>query len=62
MKIVKFLEVSDILLKHAGKECEKEKKKQKCWFLWYLGASMLGNMLVGKVVIISTQHVGTSWW
>lgn len=62
MKIVKFLEVSGILLKYAGKEFEKEIKKQKCWFLWYLGASMLGNMLVGKVVIISTQHVGTSWW
>ena len=55
LKIVKFLEDSGILLKGVSETIKNESKEQKGGFLSMLlgtlGASLLGNMLVGKGVI-----------
>ena len=52
MKIVKFLEDSDLLLKGVSKTVQNEAKEQKGGFLSMLlrtlGASLLGNVLAGK--------------
>ena len=52
MKIIKSLEVTDLLTKYVGKIIKNEAKEQKCWFLWMfldrLVASILSNMLAGK--------------
>ena len=52
MKIVKFLEDSDLLLKGVSKTVQNEVKEQKGGFLSILlrtlGASLLGNILAGK--------------
>ena len=52
MKIVKFLEDSDLLLKGVSKTVQNEAKEQKGGFLSMLlrtlGASLLGNILAGK--------------
>ena len=54
MKIVKSLEDSGLLTKGITETIEKKKKEQKGEFLGMLygklGASLLGNMLVGKRV------------
>ena len=54
MKIVKSLEDSGLLTKGITETIEKKKKEQKGGFLGMLygklGASLLGNMLVGKRV------------
>ena len=55
MKIVQALEDSDILLKRITKTIENETKEQKGVFLGMLlgtlGASFLGNVLTGKVIL-----------
>ena len=55
MKIVQALEDSDILLKGVTKTIKDETKEQKGGFLGMLlgtlGASLLGNLLVGKRIV-----------
>ena len=52
LKIVQALEDSNILSKGITKTIENETKEQKGGFLGMsLGASLLGNMLTGKVVL-----------
>ena len=57
MKIVQALEDSDILLKGVTKTIKNETKEQKERFLSILlgtlGASLLGNMLAGKGIVIA---------
>ena len=52
LKIVTFLEDSDLLLKGVSKTVQNEAKEQKGGFLSILlrtlGASLLGNILAGK--------------
>ena len=54
MKIVKFLEESGLLIKDANKTNENEAKEQTGRFsvmlLGTLGASLLGSIIVGKVI------------
>ena len=54
MKIVQALEDFNILLKGVTKTIANETKEQKGWFLFMLigtlGASLLGNLLIGKGV------------
>ena len=55
MKIVQALEYSNILLKGVTKTIKNETKEQKGGFLSMLfgtlGASLLGNVLVGKGIV-----------
>ena len=55
IKIVKFLEESDLLVEGISKTIENEIKEQESWFLSMLLdtiiARLLGNMLAGKEVI-----------
>ena len=55
MKIVQALEDSNILLKGVTKTIENETKEQKWGFLGMLlgtlGASLLGNVLIGKGIV-----------
>ena len=55
MKIVQALEDSNILLKGLAKTIKNETKEQKGGFLSIslgtLGASLLGNMLIGKRIV-----------
>ena len=55
MKIVQVLEASNISLKGVSKTIKNETKKQKGGFLSLLlstlGASSLGNLLAGKVIV-----------
>ena len=55
MKIVQALEDSNILLKGVSETIKNETKKQKGDFLSMLlgtsGASLLGNLLTGKVFV-----------
>ena len=57
MKIVQDLEDSDILLKGVTKTIKNETKEQKERFLSILlgtlGASLLGNILPGKGIVIA---------
>ena len=57
IKIVQFLEDSNILLKRVTKTIKNETKEQKGGFLSVLlgtlGASLLGNMLTGKRTVRS---------
>ena len=52
MKIVKYLEESVLLIKGASETIKNEPKEQKRGFLGILlgtlGASLLGNLLLGK--------------
>ena len=62
MKVVKSLEESRLLIrKGANKTIENEAKEQKSRFLGMLlgtlGASLLGNLLAGKRVIIAVERV-----
>ena len=51
-RIVKFLEDSRLLMQGVSKTIQNEAKKQRGWFLSMLlgtlGASLLGDILVGK--------------
>ena len=55
MKIVQALEDSNILLKGVTKRIKNEAKEQKEGFLSMLlgtlGASLLGNLLLGKGIV-----------
>ena len=52
MKIVQALEDSNILLKGVTKTIENETKEQKAaFFSMLLGASLLGNLLTGKIIV-----------
>ena len=55
MKIVQALEDFNILLKRVTKTIKNETKEQKgvflSMFLGTLGASLLGNLLAGKVIV-----------
>ena len=55
MKIVQALADSNILLKGVAKTIKNERKEQKGGFLSMLlgtlGASLLGNILVGKGIV-----------
>ena len=57
MKIVQALEDSNILLKGITKTIENETKEQKGGFssmlLETLGATLLGNLLSGKGIVIA---------
>ena len=55
MKIVHVLEDSDVLLKGVTKTIDNETKERKGRFLSMLigtlGASLLGNLLIGKGIV-----------
>ena len=55
IKIIQFLENSNILLKRVTKTIKNETKEQKGGFLSMLlgtlGASLLGNLLTGKGIL-----------
>ena len=50
MKIVKSLEESGLLIEFVGETIKNEAKKQEGMLLGTLGASLLGNLLIGKGV------------
>ena len=54
MKTVKSLEEPGLLIKTISKTIKNKAKEQKGWFLGMLlgtlGASLLGNLLTGKVL------------
>ena len=62
MKIVQFLEDSNILLKGVTETIKNETKEQKGGFLGMLlgtlGASLLGNMLAGKWTVKAAHGKG----
>ena len=53
IKIIKSLEDSGLLIKGVTKTVQNEVKEQKGWFLnallGTLGASLLGDLLIGKI-------------
>ena len=59
MKIVKSLEESGLLIKEVNGTIKNEAKEQKGGFLSMLlgtlGASLLGNLLAGKVTIRAVE-------
>ena len=61
MKIVQALENSNILLKGVTKAIQNEVKEQKGGFLSMLlgtlGASLLGNLLVGKGIVRAGEGI-----
>ena len=61
MKIVQALEDSNILLKGVTKTIKNETKEQKGGFLSMLlgtlGASLLGNLLLGKGTVITGERI-----
>ena len=61
MKIVQALEDSNILLKGVTKAIQNEVKEQKGGFLSMLlgtlGASLLGNLLVGKGIVRADEGI-----
>ena len=61
MKIVQALEDSNILLKGVTKAIQNEVKEQKGGFLSMLlgtlGASLLGNLLVGKGIVRAGEGI-----
>ena len=50
MKIVKSLEESGLLIEFVSETIKNEAKKQEGMLLGTLGASLLGNLLIGKAV------------
>ena len=50
MKIVKSLEESGLLIEFVSETIKNEAKKQEGMLLGALGASLLGNLLIGKAV------------
>ena len=63
MKTVKSLEEPGLLIKTISKTIKNKAKEQKGRFLGMLlgtlGASLLGNLLTGKVLISASK--GTIW-
>ena len=63
MKIIKSLEESGLLIKDVSETIKNEAKEQKGGFssrlLGTLGATLLGTLLTGKVVIATSQRRGT---
>ena len=57
-EIVKSLEDSGLLLKGVRETIQNEAKEQKSMLLGTLGASLLGTILAGKAVIVTSQ----GWW
>ena len=61
MKIIEALENSGILLKEVSKTTENETKEQRGGFLSMLlgtlGASLLGNLLSGKVMMRAGEGI-----
>ena len=59
MKIVKSFEESDLLIKNASQTIKNDTKEQKVRFpgmlLGTLAASLLENLLTGKVTIIAGE-------
>ena len=59
IKIIKSLEESGLLIKGVSKKIKNEAKEQKFGFismlLGTLGASLLGNLLTGKGIIINLK-------
>ena len=59
MKVVKSLENSGLLIKDTNETIKNEAKKQKERFLRMLlgtlGASLLGNLLIGKGIITADE-------
>ena len=59
MKIIKSLEESGLLIKGVSETTQNEGKEQKGRFLsmllGILGASLLGNLLAGKGVMIAGE-------
>ena len=59
MKIVKYLEIFGLLIKGASETIQNEAKYQKVVFLRMLlsalGASLFGNMLADKGVLIAAE-------
>ena len=60
IKIVKFLEESDLLIKGVSKTIKNKAKEQKGGFLSMLfgtlGASLLGDLLAGKGTIKAGEN------
>ena len=61
MKIIQALENSGVLLKRVTKTIKNETKEQKGGFLnmllGTLGASLLGNLLSGKVIVRAGEGI-----
>ena len=61
LKIVDFLEDSDLLIKDITQTIENKNKEQRCIFLNLLlvtlDASLLGNMLSNKGVVVTRQDI-----
>ena len=66
MKIVQFLEDSHILLKGVTKTIKNETEEQKGGFLSTLlgtfGASLLGNLLLGKGIVRAGSGTKKGKW
>ena len=64
MKIVKYLEIFGLLIKGASETIQNEAKYQKVVFLSMLlstfGASLLGNMLADKGVVVAGEDTITA--
>ena len=60
MKVAKFLEDSGLFIKDISKKMENGAREQKVRFLnmllGTLGASLLGNMLSGEIVICAGEE------
>ena len=61
LKIVDFLEDSDLLIKDVTQTIENKNKEQRCIFLNLLlvtlDASLLGNMLSNKGVVVTRRDI-----
>ena len=61
LKIVDFLEDSDLLIKDVTQTIENKNKEQRCIFLNLLlvtlDTSLLGNMLSNKGVVVTRQDI-----
>ena len=61
LKIVDFLEDSDLLIKDVTQTIENKSKEQRCIFLNLLlvtlDASLLGNMLSNKGVVVTRRDI-----
>ena len=60
MKIVKSLEESGLLIEFVGETIKNEAKKQEGMLLGTLGASLLGNLLIGKGIYRAGRGKGVS--
>ena len=62
MKIVKSLEESGLLIEFVSEAIKNEAKKQEGMLLGTLGASLLGNLLIGKAVKNTWTRSNYSRW